>query len=134
MIVKPTDRCTRDLRQRSTWVRPPITTRSTSAVIDVGYGHALVNLANGYVGASSHDEEQVMNLVLGVARLGEAGLRGWWQSHGLDQAGQYVLGGHARDLPRTSARRSDVDESTYRPRPAGYRALIVTAVYTGMRQ
>ena len=43
-------------------------------------------------------EELVTDLVLGVARLGEAGLRGWWQSHGLDQAGQYVLGG---SFPRT---------------------------------
>ena len=44
------------------------------------------------------DHERVIDLVLGVARLGEAGLRGWWQSHGLDQAGQYVLGG---SFPRT---------------------------------
>src|SRR5438045_4553762 len=44
------------------------------------------------------DDERVIDLVLGVARLGEAGLRGWWQSHGLDQAGQYVLGG---SFPRT---------------------------------
>jgi hypothetical protein len=33
------------------------------------------------------DHDRVIDLVLGVARLGEAGLRGWWQSHGLDQAG-----------------------------------------------
>jgi hypothetical protein len=44
------------------------------------------------------DHERVIDLVLGVARLGESGLRGWWQSHGLDQAGQYVLGG---SFPRT---------------------------------
>ena len=44
------------------------------------------------------DHERVIDLLLGVARLGEAGLRGWWQSHGLDQAGQYVLGG---SFPRT---------------------------------
>jgi len=44
------------------------------------------------------DHERVIDLVLGVARLGEAGLRGWWQSHGLDQAGQYVLGS---SFPRT---------------------------------
>lgn len=44
------------------------------------------------------DHERVIDLLLGVARLGEAGLRGWWQSHGLDQAVQYVLGG---SLPRT---------------------------------
>jgi hypothetical protein len=44
------------------------------------------------------DHERVIDLVLGVARLGEAGLRGWWQSHGLDQSGRYVLGG---SFPRT---------------------------------
>lgn len=37
-------------------------------------------------------------LVLAVARLGETGLRGWWRSHGLGQAGRYVLGGA---FPRT---------------------------------
>ena len=31
-------------------------------------------------------------LVLGIARLGEAELRGWWQAHGLGQVGRYVLG------------------------------------------
>ena len=38
------------------------------------------------------DQERVIDLVLGVARLGEAGLRELWQSHGLDQAGQYRAG------------------------------------------
>lgn len=37
--------------------------------------------------------------VLGVARLGEADLRGWWSSHGLDRAGAFVLG---RAFPRTA--------------------------------
>jgi hypothetical protein len=31
-------------------------------------------------------------LVLGIARLGEAELRGWWHAHGLGQVGRYVLG------------------------------------------
>jgi hypothetical protein len=31
-------------------------------------------------------------LVLGIARLGEAELRGWWPAHGLGQVGRYVLG------------------------------------------
>lgn len=44
------------------------------------------------------DQDDVIDLVLGVARLGETSLRGWWQSHGLDQAGQYVLSGA---FPRT---------------------------------
>lgn len=30
-------------------------------------------------------------IALGVARLGEVELRGWWRSHGLGQAGRYVL-------------------------------------------
>jgi hypothetical protein len=30
-------------------------------------------------------------LALGVARLGEVELRGWWRSHGLGRAGRYVL-------------------------------------------
>ena len=30
-------------------------------------------------------------LALGVARLGEMDLRGWWRSHGVTQAGRYVL-------------------------------------------
>ena len=37
-------------------------------------------------------------LVLGVARLGEAGLRGWWRTRSLGQAGRYVLG---NAFPRT---------------------------------
>lgn len=40
----------------------------------------------------------VVQLVLGVARLGEADLMGWWGSHGLDQVGSFVL---KRTLPRT---------------------------------
>lgn len=31
------------------------------------------------------------NLVVAVARLGEADLAGWWRSHGLDGVGEYVL-------------------------------------------
>src|ERR1700674_898936 len=33
-------------------------------------------------------------LVLGVARLGETNLRAWWNCHGLDQAGEWVLKGN----------------------------------------
>ncbi|MCY4194861.1 MAG: BrxE family protein, partial [bacterium] len=39
-----------------------------------------------------------MRLVLGVARLGEADLRGWWNCHGLDNVGSFVL---KRAFPRT---------------------------------
>lgn len=40
----------------------------------------------------------VVSLVLGVARFGEADLRGWWNCHGLDRVGSYVL---SKALPRT---------------------------------
>ena len=36
--------------------------------------------------------------MLGVARLGEADLRGWWNCHGLDEVGSFIL---KRMLPRT---------------------------------
>jgi hypothetical protein len=32
-----------------------------------------------------------IRLVLGVARLGEKDLRGWWKGHAIDRTGQYVL-------------------------------------------
>lgn len=43
-------------------------------------------------------EEGCVKLLLGVARLGDADLFGWWQSRGLTKAGEYVLGGA---FPRT---------------------------------
>lgn len=45
-------------------------------------------------------EETLVRLLLGIARLGEADLLGWWRSRGLTEAGEYVLGGA---LPRTWA-------------------------------
>lgn len=39
-----------------------------------------------------------VRLVLGVARLGEVDLFGWWRSRGLGESGRYVLG---EGLPRT---------------------------------
>lgn len=32
-----------------------------------------------------------MRGILGVSRLGDADLRGWWSTHGLDDIGEYVL-------------------------------------------
>lgn len=43
--------------------------------------------------------EYPIALVLGIARLGEVELGGWWKSHGLMQTGRYVLG---RAFPRTA--------------------------------
>jgi hypothetical protein len=50
------------------------------------------------VTAADSDADRAIRLVLGVARLGEQGLRGWWRSHGLSKGGQYVL---QRSFPRT---------------------------------
>lgn len=36
-------------------------------------------------------ETSASHLVVGVARLGETDLAGWWRSHGLDAVGDYVL-------------------------------------------
>ncbi len=52
-------------------------------------------MPNGGVASSV---EAAVRLVLGVARLGEADLRGWWNCHGLDKEGSFVL---KRALPRT---------------------------------
>ncbi len=43
-------------------------------------------------------EQLGLRLVLGVCRLGDADLAGWWSSHGLDEVGEYVL---ADLFPRT---------------------------------
>jgi hypothetical protein len=33
----------------------------------------------------------IVRMVLGVARLGENDLQGWWKGHAIDRTGQYVL-------------------------------------------
>jgi hypothetical protein len=50
----------------------------------------------------------MVRLVLGVARLGEADLAGWWSSHGLDRAGSYVLSRAFRRTWRPAALELDV--------------------------
>lgn len=50
----------------------------------------------------------IVRLVLGVARLGENDLRGWWQGHALDRTGQYVLSGMFRRTWRAAALQLDV--------------------------
>jgi hypothetical protein len=45
-----------------------------------------------------HGADRTVALLLGVARLGEASLLGWWRAHGLDQSGAFVLSG---SFPRT---------------------------------
>jgi len=58
--------------------------------------------------ASTTDTLVVIRLVLGVARLGEADLRGWWRSHGLDRTGSYVLSGALRRTWRPAALELDI--------------------------
>lgn len=60
------------------------------------------------------DVDQAIRLVLGIARLGEQGLRGWWRSHGLGKGGQFILG---RSFPRTcqpAALELDILSASYR--------------------
>lgn len=47
-------------------------------------------------------------LSLGVARLGEVDLRGWWQGHALDRTGRYVLSGMFRRTWRAAALELDL--------------------------
>lgn len=54
----------------------------------------------------------IVRLVLGVARLGENDLRGWWQGHALDRTGQYVLSSMFRRTWRPAALQLDVSAAT----------------------
>lgn len=51
---------------------------------------------------------EVVRLVLGVSRIGENDLRGWWNGHALDRTGQYVLAGMFPRTWRPAALESDV--------------------------
>ena len=50
----------------------------------------------------------IVRLVLGIARLGENDLRGWWQGHALDRTGEYVLSSMLRRTWRPAALQLDV--------------------------
>ncbi len=50
----------------------------------------------------------IVRLVLGIARLGENDLRGWWKGHALDRTGQYVLSSMFRRTWRPAALQLDV--------------------------
>jgi hypothetical protein len=49
-----------------------------------------------------------IRLVLGVARLGENDLRGWWSGHALDRTGEYVLSSMFRRTWRPAALQLDI--------------------------
>jgi hypothetical protein len=53
-----------------------------------------------------------VRLVLGVARLGENDLRGWWNGHALDRTGRYVLSSMFRRTWRSAALEVDVAAAT----------------------
>src|SRR3954452_14549306 len=56
----------------------------------------------------SPDTLDIVRLLLGVARLGENDLRGWWQGHALDRTGQYVLSSMFRRTWRPAALQLDI--------------------------
>jgi hypothetical protein len=58
--------------------------------------------------------ETAVRLLLGVARLGEADLAGWWNSHGLDRAGRFVLARSFRRTWRSAALELDVRSAARR--------------------
>jgi hypothetical protein len=49
------------------------------------------------------DPAGTVRLVVGVARLGENDLRGWWHGHAMDRTGRYVLSGMFRRTWRSAA-------------------------------
>jgi len=53
-----------------------------------------------------------VRLVLGVARLGENDLRGWWGGHALDRTGSYVLSSMFRRTWRPAALELDIAAAT----------------------
>jgi hypothetical protein len=54
------------------------------------------------------DTRDVIRLVLGIARLGENDMRGWWNGHALDRTGEYVLSSMFRRTWRSAALQLDV--------------------------
>jgi hypothetical protein len=62
--------------------------------------------------AETLDTADAVQLVLGVARLGENDLRGWWQGHAMDRTGRYVLSGMFRRTWRSAALELDMAAAT----------------------
>lgn len=54
------------------------------------------------------DTDTAVRLLLGIARLGEKDLRGWWRGHGLDRTGRYVLSGMLRRTWRPAGLQMDI--------------------------
>ncbi len=62
--------------------------------------------------SESADTASAVRLIIGVARLGENDLRGWWQGHAMDRTGQYVLSGMFRRTWRSAALELDIAAAT----------------------
>ncbi len=58
------------------------------------------------------DALDAVRFVLGIARLGEMDLRGWWRAHGLDPTGRYVLSSMFARTWRAAALELDVAAAT----------------------
>lgn len=54
-----------------------------------------------------------IRLVLGVARLGEKDLRGWWKGHAIDRTGEYVLSSMFRRTWKPAALELDVAAASH---------------------
>lgn len=63
------------------------------------------------IAADEHTTDAVQ-LVLGIARLGENDLRGWWGGHAMDRTGRYVLSGMLRRTWRPAALELDIRAAT----------------------
>jgi hypothetical protein len=61
---------------------------------------------------TSDNTTDAIRLVLGVARLGENDLRGWWKGHSMDRTGRYVLSSMFRRTWRPAALELDVAAAT----------------------
>ncbi len=69
-------------------------------------------MARDYMTPEAPDIRDAIRLVLGIARLGENDLRGWWNGHALDRTGQYVLSSMLRRTWRAAALQLDVSAAT----------------------
>jgi hypothetical protein len=56
----------------------------------------------------TNNTTEIVKLVLGVARMGENDLFGWWGGHAIDRTGQYVLSSMFRRTWRPAALQLDV--------------------------
>ena len=88
-----------------------VVSRRRHTAVVVSWARADRSKAAG-VTTDSTITSDVVRLVLGVARLGENDLRGWWSGHALDRTGRYVLSNMFRRTWRSAALELDVAAAT----------------------